>query len=85
MPTIHREAGFRFFFFPNDHPPAHVHVEYGGSAARFELNPVRRTSADGMKASDLARAELMVREQAQAFEDRWHGYFGTAGPPTRDR
>ncbi len=39
MPTMHLEAGFRFFFFPNDHPPAHVHVEYGGSAARLNSIP----------------------------------------------
>ncbi|MBI4520710.1 MAG: DUF4160 domain-containing protein [Gemmatimonadetes bacterium] len=26
MPTVHRERGFRFQMYPNDHPPPHVHV-----------------------------------------------------------
>jgi hypothetical protein len=61
MPTLLRENGFRFFFYPNDHPPPHVHVEYGGGAARFELDPVRMTDNDAMRPRDLARAKDMVR------------------------
>lgn len=81
MPTIYREAGFRFFFFPNDHLPPHVHVEHGDSAARFELRPVRCTLRDRMKPRDLARAESMVEARAEQFEEIWHGYFGTGEGP----
>lgn len=79
MPTIHREAGYRFHFYGQDHLPPHVHVEKDGVSAKFLLNPVRTVSNDGFKARDLAYVETMVRLHAKTFEDAWHGHFGTAG------
>lgn len=38
MPTIHRENGFRFFFFSNENDEnPHVHVEKSGGAAKLNL------------------------------------------------
>lgn len=80
MPTIHREAGYRFHFDAQDHMPPNVHVEKDGLSAKFLLRPVRVASNDGFKARDLARLETMVRLGAKAFQDAWHGHFGTTGP-----
>ncbi|QYE34254.1 DUF4160 domain-containing protein [Polymorphobacter sp. PAMC 29334] len=77
MPTIYREAGYRFHFYAQDHAPPHVHVEKDGRSASFFLRPVRIASNDGFKARDLARLETMVRLSAKTFEDAWHGHFGT--------
>lgn len=77
MPTIYREAGYRFYFYAQDHAPPHIHVEKDGLSAKFALSPVRIVTNDGFKARDLARIEVMVRAQAKLFEDAWHGHFGT--------
>lgn len=77
MPTIYREAGYRFHFYAQDHAPPHVHVEKDGAAAKFVFNPVRIVMNDGFKSRDLARIEIMVRLHARSLEDAWHGQFGT--------
>lgn len=38
MPTVHRFAAYRVVIYPNDHPPAHVHVIGPQGRAIFELN-----------------------------------------------
>jgi hypothetical protein len=42
MPTLWVEDGFRFFFYSNEgspREPVHVHVEEGGTEAKFWLRP----------------------------------------------
>lgn len=77
MPTVYREAGYRFHFYSQDHVPAHIHVEKSGRSAKFLLAPVRITMNDGFKARDLAMIESMVRANVRLLEDAWHGHFGT--------
>ena len=40
MPTILRVKGYRFFFYINDHSPAHIYIEKGEGTAKFSLVPV---------------------------------------------
>lgn len=39
MPTVLRKNGFEFFFWSNDHSPAHIHVFKAGGEAKFNPNP----------------------------------------------
>ncbi len=78
MPTIHREGPYRCFFYAADHAPPHVHVERNGKTAKFLLLPVRLAHNDGFNARELAKLERMVQDNAQRFEDAWHGHFGNA-------
>ena len=51
-PTIHRERGYRFFFFSREEPRMHVHVMCADGESKFWLEPeieVRRPSIGGMK------------------------------------
>jgi hypothetical protein len=43
MPTALRKNGFEFFFWSNDHSPAHIHVFKAGGEAKFNLEPPRGT------------------------------------------
>jgi hypothetical protein len=36
-PTIHREDGFRFYFFSREEPRMHVHVQSADGEAKFWL------------------------------------------------
>lgn len=37
MPTTLRRSGFLFVIYPNDHPPAHIHVLGNGGRAKILL------------------------------------------------
>ena len=78
MPTIHRESGYRFYFYARDHEPPHIHVAKDGCEAKFLRRPVRILDNDGFRALDLERIEKMVRLGAKSFEEAWHGHFGTS-------
>ena len=56
MPTILREAGFRFYFYSreNDEPP-HIHVEHGDKLAKYWLDPVDSCRRSGFARTNLAR------------------------------
>jgi hypothetical protein len=40
MPEIFRFFGIRFFYFSNDHLPAHVHIKTSDGTAKFEIEPL---------------------------------------------
>lgn len=80
MVTIHREFGFRFAIFTDDHEPAHVHVQGEG-----EMKVVIR-GADGLpemaynigfKAKDRRRAMDVVLERQEEFLARWREIHGS--------
>lgn len=37
VPRVTVVGRFKFFIWPNDHPPAHVHVQFGGEEAVVRL------------------------------------------------
>jgi hypothetical protein len=80
MPTIHRESGFRFIVYVDDHEPAHVHVWYAGAIARIDLGGAnRRPEPDdpgSMKTVDVRRAVRIVEANKDAFLDAWRSIHG---------
>ena len=79
MVTVHREAGFRFIIFVDDHEPAHVHVVGDGKAKINLVGPDGKPELiynDGLKAGDLRKAMLIVAEQQEAMLERWDEYHG---------
>lgn len=79
MVTVHREAGFRFIIFTDDHEPAHVHV-FGDGQAKINLagpgGEPELVSATGMKAGDLRKAMRIVAEQQASLLEQWKAYHG---------
>ncbi|MGC9385865.1 MAG: DUF4160 domain-containing protein [Hydrogenovibrio sp.] len=45
MPTLLDFEGCKFFFYANDHAPAHVHVLKAGGWARIELENLNVVSS----------------------------------------
>ncbi|HOZ49842.1 MAG TPA: DUF4160 domain-containing protein [Candidatus Hydrogenedentes bacterium] len=63
MPTVFEEDGYRFFFYSNEHVPIHVHVRYGGGEAVFDVeNTVELRESQGMKMSELSKAQRLAQE-----------------------
>ncbi len=67
MPTVLLIRGFKFFFFSQEgNEPAHIHVNKGGGAAKFWLNPVKLEYNDGFKKQELrAIIEILERHEAE--------------------
>jgi hypothetical protein len=77
VPTVLRWNGYRFYFFSNEgFEPPHIHVDRGGATAKVWLAPVAVARNIGYSAVELNDIIRKVREEAPAFVEAWHGYFG---------
>jgi len=65
VPTIFRIGKMRVMIYPNDHPPAHVHVVGGGKEARIIIDPEVQLDV----AAGLSRVE--VRAILEKVHDNW--------------
>ncbi|MCY7349391.1 MAG: DUF4160 domain-containing protein [Cytophagaceae bacterium] len=67
MPTIYSQNGFRFFFFSNEHEPAHIRVEKGDGTAKFNLIPVTLVKNEGLKPRALKQVEVLIEAKQSLF------------------
>ena len=75
-PTIHRERGYRFFFFSREEPRIHVHVICAVGESKFWLDPtIELARSTGMSEKQLRQAEAIIKEHGDEFRAAWHRYF----------
>jgi hypothetical protein len=78
MATAHREDGFEFRIWPNDHSPPHVHAWKGGGMAKIELvDGFDVVKVREMKPMDVVRAVRIVMANEDKLMQAWeeiHGY-----------
>jgi hypothetical protein len=76
MPTVLREAGYRFYFYSreNDEPP-HIHVEHGDRLAKYWLDPVELASSKRFRAHELGELRNLVLVYRSAFLEAWHDHL----------
>jgi len=78
MPTVMRLKKYRLFFFSNErNEPRHIHIESGGSYAKFWLEPVDLESSVGYKSIELAEIRKLIQENMLFLKARWDAYFGS--------
>ena len=75
MPTLHREGGFRYFFYSNDHEPSHVHIENGNKAANIELESLTVVEKFNLKGSDIKNILKVVEKKKDDFQKEWDESF----------
>jgi hypothetical protein len=75
MPTLLNVRGYRFFFYANDHPPRHVHIEKGHGTAKFNLFPVELVRSRRFKAAEINTIRKLVLENRELFNQKWDEYF----------
>jgi hypothetical protein len=70
MATVHRENGFEFRIWPNDHTPPHVHAWKAGGMAKIELvNGFGVVKVREMKPIDVIRAvQIVIANKAQLIQ-----------------
>ena len=77
MPIVFEKDGYRFFFYSNEHEPAHVHVRYGGGEAVFDVEElVELRESHGMKVAELRKALKLARENRDLILEKWHEHLG---------
>lgn len=76
MPTVLFIFGIRFFFYPNDHEPIHVHIEYQGKSAKIQVEPeVVVVENNGLKAQTIKKAVDTVVFYKEDIIAAWHEVF----------
>lgn len=76
MPTVLRIRGFKFYFYSHEpNEPPHVHVDQGGSSAKFWLDPVALAKNIGFSAVELNRIQGMVEANRDLLLEKWNEYF----------
>lgn len=74
MPTLLLEQGFKFFFYANDHAPAHVHVLKGDAWAKIEIESLFVVSST-LKAQELKTCLAIVAKHQTEFLEKWNEWF----------
>lgn len=74
MPTLLNFDGFKFFFYANDHLPAHVHVLKGDGWAKIDLQSLKAVSSS-LKPAELKKAVDTVARHQVEFMEKWHEWF----------
>ena len=76
VPTVHREAGFVYYFYAEEGvEPPHVHVDKGDGTAKLWLNPVRLAWTEGLKAAEVRRALRIAEQQQTKLLEAWNEFF----------
>lgn len=76
MPTVLFIFGIRFFFYPNDHEPIHVHIEYQGKSAKIQVVPeVVLVENNGLKPQTIKKAMDSVVFYREDIIAAWHEVF----------
>jgi len=75
-PTIHRERGYRFFFFSREEPRVHVHALGADGEAKFWLEPeVELAKNVGLSRRQLREVEEIVEAHRDEFRAAWNRHF----------
>ncbi len=74
MVTVHREGGFRFAIYRDDHEPAHVHVWTDGEVIVTLMGADGKPevrNAYGTKKADLRKVVRIVTARRNEFLAKW--------------
>jgi len=77
MPTVMTIDGYRFHFFSNEGPRAHIHVVKGDGSAKIWLDDLSMASWDHLTGAERRRILRMVEEHREKLQKAWDEFFGT--------
>jgi hypothetical protein len=76
MPTVLREAGYRFFFYSNEgREPPHVHVQKAEAYAKVWLDTLVVSDVNGFNSSRVSQIIEIVRANQTFLLETWHEFF----------
>ncbi len=75
MPTLLNAKGFKFFFYANEHPPAHTHVVKADGWAKIEIETCMVVYSS-LKNQELKVCLELLHLHRQQFLEVWNDWFG---------
>jgi len=77
MPTVHRQNGYRFYFFSHEpNEPPHVHIDKGAATIKVWLETTEVAKNQGFRRHEIGGIISMIVEHRQMLLEAWHEYFG---------
>jgi hypothetical protein len=76
MPTVLRIDGLRVVIYPNDHPPAHVHVIGAGWVVVINLIGLELREAIGCKEPEARRVLRLIADHRDELMSAWRHIHG---------
>ena len=76
MPTVLRIDGSRVVIYPNDHPPAHVHVLGPGWMVVVSLVELEVREAIGCDEREARRVLRLISGHRETLMKAWQGFHG---------
>ena len=76
MPTVLRVDGLRIVIYPNDHPPAHVHVHGPGWVVVINIVEPEIRETIGCDEREARRVLRLVADHQAALLDAWRRFHG---------
>jgi hypothetical protein len=77
--TVMRIGQFRFFFYSNENDePRHVHVKAAENEARYWLEPLELSWAQGFNTRGLKQIERHLEDNLAYLIEAWNEFFGAA-------
>jgi len=74
LPTVLNINGYRFFFYTNDHSPAHIHIEKGEGTAKFALEPVEIIKSKKFNSKEIHEIRNLVIKNLEILKLKWNEY-----------
>lgn len=75
VPTVFTEEGYRFKIYPNDHPPAHVHVQKAEKEARVRIDGlIEMLSNEGFNERELTIIMRLIHNHQGVLLAVWDTY-----------
>lgn len=76
-PTVHREQGFRFYFFSREEARTHIHVSGKRGEAKIWLEPIVAVAVNsGLSERELRVVMGIAEERQHDFKRAWAEHFG---------
>ncbi len=76
MPTVLLIDGLRVVIYPNDHPPAHVHVVGPGWVVVINLIGLQLREVIGCNEREARRVLRLIAERRDALLEAWRQIHG---------
>lgn len=80
MPTVHRERGFQFFIYPNDHQPAHIHVFHSDGEIKIDISskePIALVVYGSINQKTVNKALDIAEDNLHKLQTEWEKFHGS--------
>lgn len=81
MTNVHRERGFTFHVFSNDHQPAHVHIKKSGGEIKVDICNEKEVELLCIKAkmrnADINKALDIAGNHIKKLRTAWEKHHGS--------